>query len=830
MNISYSWLKKYVHFDLSVEEVCKILTSIGLEVAGIEERESIRGGLRGLVIGKVLTCRPHENSDHLSLTTVDLGSKFTSDEPLQIVCGAPNVAAGQTVVVATIGTELFSGEESFTIKKGKIRGEVSEGMICSEVEIGVGSDHSGILVLPDDVPAGTLASDYFGVISDLVIEIDITPNRVDATSHYGVARDLYAYLKVHGYETALMPPIPLNEIQAGEKFLSEDSAEEPLQLHLVSPEACSRYMGVVIEGMTVKESPKWLRDALETIGQKSINNVVDVANYVLFELGQPLHTFDLSKIGGGEVYVRLAHEGETMTALDGSEVKLTDRDLVIADTTHPMCLAGVMGSEESGVTMESTAMFLEVATFDPTFIRKSARRHGFSTDASFRYERGLDPEQLPYAMRRAVSLLLEVTGGRVASRVYDEYPERLKPYEVELKMQKLWSLTGLEIPEEKVREILEALEIEVAENSEGVLSLRVPRFRYDVTRDIDVIEEILRIYGYNEYPESTRLISSISVNTATDQSVALQKRISEQLTGAGFNEILNNSLSKASYYTAEIEAGEAVQLLNPLSSDLSTMRMTLLYGGLEVISFNLNRQAHGLRLYELGNVYRRAEEGEKTALKGFKESYRLGIWMTGDKLPDHWARKDHEVSLFELKAHLYNVLRRLGLQEGELLSEPCNECKRWDIAEQITLRGAGVIAKWGIVSQEILRALDIEVPVFYAEVKWNEIMSRVLKRETKVVEIARFPMVSRDFALLIDKHITFGEIELEARKAGGKLVKRVTLFDVYEDPKHLPEGKKSYAVNFGLQDSEKTLSDKVIDQTMNKIYEALNKKLGAQLR
>lgn len=821
MNISYSWLKKYVDFDLSADEVSQILTSIGLEVAGVEERESIRGGLKGLVIGKVLTCKPHENSDHLSLTTVDLGPIYTPEGPIQIVCGAPNIAAGQTVVVATVGTELYSGDESFTIKKGKIRGEVSEGMICSETEIGVGSDSSGIMVLTDDVPAGTLASEYFGVTSDQVIEIEITPNRVDATSHYGVARDLYAYLKFHGYKTALrkpdMPDVPANEA-------------EPVALNLLAPDACSRYMGVVIEDMKVTESPKWLRDALETIGQKPINNVVDVANYVLFELGQPLHTFDLDKVGGREINVRLARTGETMTALDGSEVKLTDMDLLIADSKDPMCLAGVMGSEASGVSMETTSMFLEVATFDPTFIRKSARRHGFNTDASFRYERGLDPEQLPDAMKRAVALLLEVTGGRIASRIYDKYPVEQKPYEVELTMKKVRSLTGLDISEKEVLDILEVLEIEVSENHDGVFSLRVPRYRFDVTRDIDVIEDILRIYGYNEYPETTRLVSTISVDTPTDQSVAQQIRISEQLSGAGFNEILNNSLSKASYYTDEIKAGRAVQLMNPLSSDLSTMRMSLMYGGLEVISFNLNRQAHGLKLYEFGNVYRKADEGEKTPLKGFKESYRLGIWMTGDEVPDHWARKDYAASAFELKAHMLNVLRRLGLQESELLIEACQGCDRFDIAEQISLRGGGIICKWGLVSQQILEVQDIDVPVYYAEIKWHDVMNRVLRRETKMSEIARFPIVSRDFALLIDKGVTFSEIEVEARRAGGKLLKTVTLFDVYEDPKHLPEGKKSYAVNFGLQDSEQTLSDKVIDKTMNKIFDALNKKLGAQLR
>lgn len=821
MNVSYSWLKQYVDFDQTPDEVGRILTSIGLEVAGVEEHESIRGGLEGLVIGKVLTCVEHTNSDHLHVTTVDLGSKFSPDGPLQIVCGAPNVSAGQTVVVATVGTTLYSGDESFVIKKGKIRGEESMGMICSEVEIGVGSDSSGIMVLPSEVPAGTLAKDYFEVVSDHVIEIEITPNRVDGTSHYGVARDLYAYLKTHGYSTQLRKPLLPDLVP---------SSEEPVKVSLVSPEACSRYCGLVIKGMKVGESPKWLKNALELIGQKSINNVVDIANYVLFELGQPLHTFDLNKIEGDEVLVRLAREGECMTTLDGTELKLTSKDLVIADAHKPMCLAGVMGGIDSGVSDETEEMFLEVATFDPTFIRKSARRHGFNTDASFRYERGLDPEQLDDAMKRAVSLLLELTGGYVASRIYDEYPVVKGPYQVDLSIQKVHSLTGISIPEAKILEILDALEIKVRENNNGHLQLEIPRYRYDVTRDIDVIEDILRIYGYNEYPESKTLTSTISVNTPTDVSMQLQQKISEQLVGAGFNEILNNSLSKSSYYTDAIEQGRAVQLLNSLSNDLSTMRMTLLHGGLEVIHFNLNRQASNLRLFEFGNCYRRAEEGEESPLKGFVEHFRLGLWMTGDEAPMHWARKEYQATPFELKATLMNVLSRLGLNYSELLVSKGEECADFEAFEEIALRGGGIIAQWGLVSQALLKKHDIEEPVFFAQIEWKEVMNRVLSRSVKFSPIPRFFAVKRDFALLVDKSITFAEIEQTARRAGGKLLKSIVLFDVYEDSEHLPEGKKSYAVNFELQDTEQTLSDKMIEKTMNKIYEALKNNLGAELR
>lgn len=821
MNVSYSWLKQYVDFDQTPDEVGKILTSIGLEVASVETQESIRGGLEGLVIGKVLTCIDHPNSDHLHITTVDLGSQFTPDGPFQIVCGAPNVAAGQTVVVATIGTTLYSGDESFVIKKGKIRGEESHGMICSEVEIGVGNDASGIMVLPSDIAAGTLAKDYFEVISDSVIEIEITPNRVDGTSHYGVARDLYAYLKTHGYKTALRKPM-LQEIKATD--------EEPVKLFLDSPEACSRYCGIVIKDMKVGESPKWLKNALEIIGQQSINNVVDVANYVLFELGQPLHTFDLDKIEGQEVRVRLAKNGEVLTTLDGSEIKLMEKDLVIADAHKPMCLAGVMGGLNSGVDESTTNMFLEVATFDPTYIRKSARRYGFNTDASFRFERGLDPEQLGDAMQRAVALILELTGGRIASKIYDEYPVHKGAYEVNLSIEKVHGLTGLDIPEEKILEILDALEIVVKENDHKVLSLQVPRYRYDVTRDIDVIEEILRIYGYNEYPESTKLTSTISVNTPTDISMQMQQKVSEQLVGAGFNEILNNSLSKASYYPEEIKAGRAVQVINPLSSDLSTMRMTLLHGGLEVIHFNLNRQAFNLKLFEFGNCYRKANEDEKTPLKGYKEQFKLGIWMTGDEAPMHWTRKEYAAIPFELKAILINVLTRMGLSMNEVIFEKRDAGAEFDAAEVISLKGGGVIAEWGLVSHSLLVKHDIDSPVYFAQIEWNDIMNRVLNRSIKASALPRFFAVKRDFALLVNKDVSFAEIEQTARKAGGKLLKNVVLFDVYEDSKHLPEGKKSYAVNFELQDPEQTLSDKVIEKTMNKIFEALNKALGAELR
>ncbi|MDO5035749.1 MAG: phenylalanine--tRNA ligase subunit beta [Porphyromonas sp.] len=820
MNVSYNWLRKYVELgELTPEEVGKILTSIGLEVESVEKRESILGGLRGVVIGKVVTCVEHSNSDHLHVTMVDLGSELTPDGPIQIVCGAPNIAAGQTVPVATVGTTLYTSEgEPFVIKKGKIRGEVSEGMICSADELGVGSDSSGIMVLPDDIPAGTLASDYFGVESDYVIGVDITPNRVDGTSHYGVARDLHAYLSFHGYTTSLKKPTAPEVSGSG----------SPIKVSLQSPEACYRYAGVVIKGLEVKESPKWLKDALELIGQKSINNVVDASNYILHDIGQPLHTFDLAKIEGGEIRVRLAHEGERLTTLDGVERELMDRDLVIADATKPLCLAGVMGGENSGVTETTTDIFLEVATFHPTYIRKSARRYGINSDASFRYERGLDPNTIPAALRQAVALIIEVAGGQVASEVYDIYPTPMEESRVSVSLQQINQLLGLAISRDEVVEILEVLEIKVLSEREGVFELSVPRYRYDVTRDIDVIEEIFRIYGYNEFPEQTDLHSSLTDKTETDESIHLQQIVSEQLVGAGFNEILNNSLSDAGYY-AGVEG--RVELENPLSSELSTMRMTLLHGGLEVIEYNLNRRATGLRLFEFGNVYRKSSDKEKTPLAGYKESYRLGLWMTGDKAAHNWAVPDREVMPYELKAHLQNVLTRMGLNDREMEVKAISNDDLFVKGEEIKLRGGGTIVKWGIVDPKLSREMhDIDFPVYFAEIEWREVMKRVLKREVTIQPVAKFPSVKRDFALLLDAHVTFGQVEQVAREVERKLLKSVALFDVYDDPKHLPEGKKSYAVTFDLQDKDKTLSDKVIDKTMQKIYEALHKKLGAELR
>lgn len=821
MIVSYNLLKKYVDFDLTAQEVSDILTSTGLESDGVETRESIRGGLRGLVIGKVLTCIPHPNSDHLHITTVDLGPKYSPEGPLQIVCGAPNVAAGQTVVVATIGCTLYDGEESFTIKKSRMRGEDSFGMICAEDEIGIGTDHDGIMVLPDDVPAGTEAADYFDVHADQVITIDITPNRVDGTSLYGVARDLYAYLRSRGLNTALHKP-EVSEIKGEGR---------PVELHIDAPEACPRYSGVVIRGLKVGPSPKWLREALETMDVHPVNNVVDAANYVLMEIGQPLHTFDLDKVKGGEVHVRLAKKGEKLLALDGKEHELMEKDLVIADATEPICIAGVIGGMDSGITEETTNMFLECATFHPTYVRKTARRQGLNTDASFRYERGLDPNEIPYALRRAVDLITEVAGGEVASEIYDEYPTPVGPYRIDLSWDRLNGLLGFEIDKAQVRNIIESLLITITGEDEEGIHVEVPRYRYDVTHDVDLIEEILRIYGYNTHRSmDQRLTLTMAEPSYQDQSVRYQQVISEQLVGAGFFEILNNSLSKESYYSDEESASRAVKVINPLSADLSTLRQTLVHGGLESIERNLNRKASNIRFFEFGNTYVRADEREENPLKGFHESFRLGLWMTGDRTEGNWLAPEREVTVYELKAVLEQVLIRMGLHPNEIATEERTDDPLFEKCQLLSLKGGEDFARWGLLRSEMLTTMhDIDVPVYFAEVKWDVLVKRVLGRVTKATDIPRFPSVKRDFALLVDKSVTFETIRKAAEKAAPKLLRSVELFDVYED-ETLPEGKRSYAVTFELLDPEKTLSDKAIEKTMKNIFNQIEHATGATLR
>ena len=820
MNISYNWLKDYLDFDLQPDEVAAALTSIGLETGGVEEVQTIKGGLEGLVIGEVLTCEEHPNSDHLHITTVNVGGA----EPLQIVCGAPNVAAGQKVVVAVNGTKLYDGDECFTIKRSKIRGVESNGMICAEDEIGIGTDHAGIIVLPADAVVGTPAKEYYNVKSDYVLEVDITPNRVDATSHFGVARDLAAYLKQNGKPANLKRP-------SVDAFKIDDEVPA-IEVVVENKEACLRYSGITIKNVTVKESPEWLQNRLKVIGLRPINNVVDITNYILHGVGQPLHSFDADKIKGNKVVVRSATEGAKFVTLDGVERTLTDRDLMICNVEEPMCIAGVFGGLDSGVTEQTKNVFLESATFHPTWIRKTARRFGLNTDASFRYERGLDPNQTVEVMKRAALLIQEVAGGTITGAIQDIYPVPVAPYRVELTYDKVNTLIGKVIPVETVKSILESLEMKiVSETAEGLV-IDVPVYRIDVQRDVDVIEDILRIYGYNNVEFSDNVKSNLSYQTPTDRSYKLQNLISEQLCGCGFNEILNNSLTRSAYYDnlSTYPVSHCVMLMNPLSADLNCMRQTLLFGGLESVEHNAKRKNGNIRFFEFGNCYDynidHKKEGE--TLAEFSEDYRLGLWVSGSRVDNNWAHPNEKSSVYELKAYVENILVRLGVNlQKVIFGNLANDI--YSAGLSITTSSGRQLGTMGIVSPKICKELDIETDVYYAELSWTLLMKEIKKSKVTFSEISKFPAVKRDLALLLEKNVQFAEIEKIATESERKLLKDVALFDVFEG-KNLPAGKKSYAVSFYLQDEGKTLNDKQIDAIMKKIQTNLEQKLGAQLR
>ncbi|MCM0721530.1 phenylalanine--tRNA ligase subunit beta [Parabacteroides sp. W1-Q-101] len=820
MNISYNWLKEYLDFDLQPEEVSAALTSIGLETGGVEEVQTIKGGLEGLVIGEVLTCVEHPNSDHLHITTVNVGG----EEPLQIVCGAPNVAAGQKVVVAVNGTKLYDGDEVFTIKRSKIRGVESNGMICAEDEIGIGTDHAGIIVLPADAVVGTPAKEYYNVKSDYVLEVDITPNRVDGTSHFGVARDLAAYLKQNGKPTELKRP-------SVDAFKIDDETPA-IEVIVENTEACPRYSGVTIKGVTVKESPEWLKNRLNIIGLRPINNVVDVTNYVLHEMGQPLHSFDAGKVTGDKVIVKTMPEGTKFVTLDGVERTLTDRDLMICNTEEAMCIGGVFGGLDSGVTEQTTDVFLESACFHPTWIRKTARRFGLNTDASFRFERGLDANNTIYVLKRAALLIQEVAGGKITGSIQDIYPNPVQPYTVELTYNKINSLIGKDIPVETVKSILASLEMEiVSETTEG-LTIHVPVYRIDVQRDVDVIEDILRIYGYNNIEFSDSVKSNLSYKTATDRGYDLQNLISEQLCGSGFNEIMNNSLTRSAYYDelTTYPASHCVMLMNPLSADLNGMRQTLLFGGLESIEHNAKRKNGNIRFFEFGNCYdyNVEKKREDATLAEFSEDYRLGLWVCGDRVENSWAHADEKATVYELKAYVENILIRLGVNLKKVVfGNLSNDI--YSTGVSITTTSGRELGTFGIVNRKICKAMDIDFEVYYAELSWTLLMKETKKNKVTFSEISKFPAVKRDLALLLDKSVQFAEIEKIAEESERKLLKEVSLFDVYEG-KNLPAGKKSYAVSFYLQDETKTLNDKQIDAIMQKIRKNLESKLGASLR
>ena len=821
MNISYKWLKEYVDVNLSAEEIAVALTSIGLEVGGVEEVQAIKGGLEGLVVGHVLSMEVHPNSDHMHICQVDLGQ----GEPVQIVCGAANVDAGQKVIVATLGTKLYSGDECFTIKRSKLRGVESLGMICAEDEIGVGTSHDGIIVLPQDTPVGMKAADYFNIQSDWIIEVDITPNRADACSHWGVARDLYAWLVRNGYETKLHRP-SVDDFKV-------DNTNLPIAIEVENTEACPRYCAVTISGVEVKESPEWLKEKLEIIGLRPINNIVDITNYIMMAYGQPLHCFDADMIEGGKVVVKSMPEGTPFVTLDGVEHKLSDRDLAICNAVAPMCIAGVFGGKGSGTYETTKNVLIESAYFHPTWIRKSARRHGLQTDASFRFERGIDPDGQIYALKRAAQLIKELAGGEISMNIVDvEAPELVKKFSVDVTYDYIYSLIGKNIGSDVVKEILTSLEMKiVSETAEG-LSLEVPAYRVDVQRAPDVVEDVLRIYGYNNVEIPSAVKSSLTIKGNVDAAYKLENLVSEQLVGCGFNEILNNSLTREAYYDGlqTYKSENLVRLMNPLSSDLNVMRQSLLFGGLEVVRHNVNRRNANLRLFEFGNCYyfNEGKRNPEKVLSAYSEDQRLGLWVTGKRVEGSWAHPNEDSSFYELKAYVMNILVRIGLPMGGLLIETGDN----DIfAKSIVVkdRNGKVYLELGLVKKAILAAFDIEQEVYYADLNWTLLTSKVRGAKVSFKEISKFPAVSRDLALLVDKQVTFAEIEKVCFAADKKLLKKVELFDVYEG-KNLEAGKKSYAINLTLQDEDKTMNDKQTDNIMQKIVQSLEKQLGAKLR
>ena len=820
MNISYKWLKEYVDFNLTPQEVCDALTSEGLEVDALEEVQSIRGGLKGLYVGKVLTCESHPNSDHLHVTTVDLGK----GEPSQIVCGAPNVAAGQKVIVADLGCVLYDGDKEFVIKKSKLRGVESNGMICAEDEIGVGTSHDGIIVLPEDAKVGMPAAEYYNLESDWLIEVDITANRADALSHWGVARDLYAWLKQNGYETSLHRP--------SDEGFAVDNEDLPIDVEIVNTEACQRYACVSITDCEVKESPDWLKNKLTTIGLRPINNIVDITNYVMMAYGQPLHCFDADMVKGHKIVVKTMPEGTPFVTLDGEEHKLSERDLAICNAEEPMCIAGVFGGKGSGTYDSTRNVVLESAYFHPTWIRKSARRHGLSTDASFRFERGIDPNGTIYALKQAAILCKELAGGKVSMQIKDVYPKKIENFKVDLKYSYVNQLIGKELPVDTIKSIVTSLEMTILnEDAEGLM-LEVPAYRVDVQRPCDVVEDILRVYGYNNVEIPSQLKSSLVIKGDEDIKHRLANLVGEQLLGCGFNEILNNSLTKAAYYDGLQSYPEKnlVRIFNPLSSDLNVMRQTLLFGGLESVAHNINRKSPNLKFFERGNVYTFTPEKQnaENPMAAYKEENMIALWVTGKRVSGSWAHADEASTFFELKAYVMNILSRIGLPFGMLVFKD-SESDIFSKATVIENRGGKKFVEMGLVSKKILKSAGIDQEVYYAELNWTALMKAIKKQKVEYVEISKYPSVSRDLALLLDKNTEFARVEQIAYQSEKKLLKKVELFDVYEG-KNLPDGKKSYAVNFILQDEQKTLNDKQIEAIMNKIIANLKKELGAELR
>jgi phenylalanyl-tRNA synthetase beta chain len=816
MNISYRWLKEYINLDYTADEVAAFLTQIGLEVGSMEEVETVKGGLRGLVIGEVLTCGPHPDSDHLSKTTVNVGK----DEVLPIVCGAQNVAAGQKVVVATVGTTLYDGDAEFKIKKSKIRGEVSEGMICAEDEIGLGTSHDGIMVLDSAVVPGTPASEYFKIESDFVLEVDLTPNRIDSASHIGIARDLAAYLKQRHAISYQRPSV--------EAFKVDSHALE-IPVEVLNTAACPRYSGVTVSNVTVKESPEWLKNKLKLIGVRPINNIVDITNFVLFETGQPLHAFDAAEIKGKKVVVRTADSGSKFVTLDGVEREMHPDDLLICNQSEGMCIAGVFGGLNSGVKETTTSIFIESAWFDSVYIRKTARRHTLSTDASFRYERGTDPNGTIYALKRAALLVKELAGGEISSEIVDVYPNPVADFKVDVNYANIKRLIGADLGKEKIKQLLDALEIKIESENESGLSLLVPPYRVDVKRECDVIEEILRIYGYNNIAIPTQINASLQYSVKPNPT-KLRNLVAEMLTAQGFNEIWSNSLTKTSYYENNevFVAGSTVKLFNPLSNDLGSMRQTLLYGGLETIAYNANRKNPDLRLYEFGNCYfYNGSSLKENPIRNYREEEHLALFVSGDKEASNWAVSAAKTSFFLLKSYVENVLKRLGFDGLGLKNDGFSNAA---ISEGIEyfINGKKIV-EFGVVSGKTLKAFGIENPVYFADFSMDVLFVELKNNKVVFAELPKYPEVRRDLALLLDKQVQFNQLRDLAFRSERKLLQSVDLFDVYEG-KGVPEGKKSYAVSYILRDDEKTLNDKQIEKIMQKFVSTYERELGAQLR
>ncbi|RFZ95122.1 phenylalanine--tRNA ligase subunit beta [Mucilaginibacter conchicola] len=798
MKISYNWLKEFIDTEKSPEEISKILTGTGLEVESLEKVQAIAGGLEGLVIGYVKETTQHPNADRLKITKVDVGS----GEDLQIVCGASNVAAGQKVVVATVGTMVHpSTGEPFKINKSKIRGEVSEGMICAEDEIGLGHSHEGIMVLDADVPVGKLAKEHFNVQDDYMYEIGLTPNRADAASHLGTARDIAAFLKI----AVKKPDVSAFKI---------DDNDLKIEVLVENEQASPRYSGLTISGLEVKESPDWLKERLAVIGVRAINNVVDVTNYVLHELGQPLHAFDAAAIAGGKVVVKNVAEGTIFKTLDDVDRKLSADDLMICNADEPMCIAGVFGGAKSGVTEGTKSIFLESAYFNSVSVRKTAKRHGLKTDASFRFERGTDPDMTVFALKRAALLIQQVAGGQVSSEIFDHYPAPVAPFDVEVTFKNIDRLIGKAIGNDTIKSILTSLDIAIVNETAEGLSLKVPPYRVDVTREVDVIEEILRLYGYNNIEIPTQIRASLNTSQRPEKDT-VQNAISDLLSANGFNEMLANSLTKLAYSD---KPETAVKIVNPLSSDLDAMRQTLLYSGLEAIAYNQNRKSPDLKFYEFGKVYATKEDK-------YVETQRFSVFITGNDAAEQWNQKQTQVSFYNLKAIVDGILQRLKITEYVVEDATCSKLA---YGLQYTLNGKQLV-KFGAVAKDALKKVDLDKEVFYADFNFDIVLNAVRKNVIVFQEVSKFPAVRRDLSMLVDTAVTFGQLKQIAGRTDKKLLKEVSVFDVYQGDK-LPAGKKSYALSFILQDTEKTLTDKAIDAIMQKIIYNLGKEAGAEIR